>query len=323
MAIKEFNPFLFYSSQLQTLLVKASKQKNPALWLYTNDARTPLFMLEALTRLHEKSFKEKIFDKWNKRFKKLEDLFGEIDQYVVLEKELKSNKKVSSEAIKYFTVNSNNFINKCNQRLTEKEWLNNKLLIFDEKLGKFSVHYNKEYIDELTFSIIDEIDAILSFCMKCDYQFTKLEEQVHELRRKLRWLSIYAQALQGLIQLKKSTKKSKYQLNYFTKEVLSSPYNKLPSKPKNTAIIEFDNDSFFALSWLIKALGKLKDDGLKIEKLSNAIFISEEITEIQAREKAIALLGLKKTIETDILKEASDIVKTTLSKDKILDRLVI
>jgi len=323
MALKEFNPFLFYSSQLQTLLVKASKQKNPALWLYTNDARTPLFMLEALTRLHEKSFKEKIFDKWNKRFKKLEDLFGEIDQYVVLEKELKSNKKVSSEAIKYFTVNSNNFINKCNQRLTEKEWLNNKLLNFDEKLGKFSVHYNKEYIDELTFSIIDEIDAILSFCMKCDYQFTKLEEQVHELRRKLRWLSIYAQALQGLIQLKKSTKKSKYQLNYFTKEVLSSPYNKLPSKPKNTAIIEFDNDSFFALSWLIKALGKLKDDGLKIEQLSNAIFISEEITEIQAREKAIALLELKKTIETDILKEASDIVKTTLSKDKILDRLVI
>ena len=323
MAVKEFNPFLFYSKQLQTLLTKASKQKNPTLWLYTNDARTPLFMLEGLTRLHNKAFNETIFDKWNKRFKKLEDLFGEIDQYLVLEKELKTNKKVTNEVLKYFTVNSNNFINKCNQRLSEKEWLNDKLLSFDEKLGEFSVDYNKEYIDELTFSLIDEIDAILSFCVKCDYQFTKLEEQVHELRRKLRWLSIYAQALQGLIQLKKSTKKSKYQINYFTKDVLNLPYNKLPSKPKNTVIIEFDSDSFFALSWLIKELGKLKDNGLKIEQLSNAIFILENITETQAREKAITILGLKKTIETDILKQASEIIEVALSKDKILDRLVI
>lgn len=323
MAVKEFNPFLFYSKQLQTLLTKASKQKNPALWLYTNDARTPLFMLEGLTRLHNKAFDEKLFDKWNKRFKKLEDLFGEIDQYLALEKELRANKKVSIEVLKYFNVNANNFISKCNQRLSEKEWLNNKLLSFDEKLCEFSVDYNKEYIEELTFSLIDEIDAILSFCEKCEYQFTKLEEQVHELRRKLRWLSIYAQALQGLIQLKKSPKKSKYQLNYFKKDVLNSPYNKLPSKPKNTAIIEFDTDSFFALSWLIKELGKLKDDGLKTEQLSHAIFILEDVTELQAKEKASAILGFKKTIEADILKQASEILKVALSKDKILDTLVI
>jgi hypothetical protein len=323
MAVKEFNPFLFYSKQLQALLMKASKQKNPALWLYANDARTPLFMLEGLTRLHNKAFDEKIFDKWNKRFKKLEDLFGEIDQYLVLEKELKTNKKVTKEVLKYFAVNANSLINKCNQRLSEKEWLNNKLLSFDEKLSEFNVDYNKEYIEELTFSLIDEVDAILSFCEKCEYQFTKLEEQVHELRRKLRWLSIYAQSLQGLIQLKKSPKKSKYQLNYFTKEVLNSPYNKLPAKPKNTAIVEFDADSFFALSWLIKELGTLKDAGLKSEHLSHAIFILEDLTELQAIEKANVILGNKKTIEADILKQASEILKVALSKDKILDTLVI
>ncbi len=323
MTVKEFNPFLFYSKQLQALLTEASKQKNPALWLYANDARTPLFMLEGLTRLHNKAFDEKIFDKWNKRFKKLEDLFGEIDQYLVLEKELKTNKKVTKEVLKYFAVNANSLVNKCNQRLSEKEWLNNKLLRFDEKLSEFNVDYNKEYIEELTFSLIDEVDAILSFCEKCEYQFTKLEEQVHELRRKLRWLSIYAQALQGLIQLKKSTKKSKYQLNYFTKEVLNSPYNKLPEKPKNTTIVEFDADSFFALSWLIKELGKLKDDGLKSEHLRHAIFILEDLTELQAIEKANVILGNKKTIEADILKQASEILKVTLSKDKILDTLVI
>lgn len=323
MTEKEVNPFLFYSSQLQQLFLKAAKQKNPALWLHQNSARTILFMLEALTRIHNKAFDERIFSKWNKRFKKLEDLFGEIDEYLVLEKDLQSNKKVKKEVLKYFIVNANNYINKGNQRLSGKDWLNNKLLSFDSKLQRFNVDYNEEYKRELVISLSNEIDAILNFVLKIDCQFTKLEEQVHELRRKLRWLSIYAQAFQGLIQLKKSAKKTKYQLNYFTKETLSSPYNKLPRKPKNSAIIEFDYDSFFALSWLIKELGKLKDDGLKIEKLSNAIFISEEVTELQAKEKAISILGYKKTIESDILKQASEVVKIALFQDKILYKLLI
>lgn len=323
MKTKEINPFLFYSSQLQKLFTKAAKKKNPAMWLYKNGARTPLFMLEALTRLHNKAFDENLFDKWNSRFKKLEDLLGEIDKYDALEKEFKSNKKISAEVVKYFSVNATNHAEKFNQRLREKDWLNNKLESFEKKLNEFTVKYNQEYIDELQFSIVDEIDAILNFVLKYDYQFTKLEEHIHELRRKLRWLSIYAQSLQGLIQLKKTAIKQKTHIKYSTKEVMNSSFNKLPVKPKNTAVIEFDADSFYALSWLIEELGKLKDDGLKLHELRDAIYISEKVTEDQAKEKAISVLGFKKTIEADILKQASEIIKTAISKDKILDKLVI
>jgi predicted nucleic acid-binding protein len=126
-----------------------------------------------------------------------------------------------------------------------------------------------------------------------------------------------------LIQLKKNSIKHKTIINYFTKEILKSPYNKLPTKPKNIAILEYDNDSFFALSWLIKELGELKDIGLKIEHLSDAIFISENLSTTEAKQKAISILGFKQTVETDILKQASDVVKTALSKDKILDKLII
>ena len=323
MPSKKNNPFLLYSDQLQTLLTKAAKQKDPAMWLYKNGARAPLFMLEALTRLHDKAFDEKLFYKWNNRFKKLEDLLGEIDQYVVFGKEFKTNKKIPTEALKYFKVNAEKYAEKFNQRLEEKDWLNGKLKSFENKLSEFTVDYNQEYIDELQFSIVDEIDSILNFVLQCDYQFTKLEEQVHELRRKLRWLSIYGQAFQGIIQLKKSTKKQKTEINYFTKKVLNSPFNKLSPKQKNTAIIQFDADSFYCLSWLIDELGKLKDDGLRIHELKNALYISEKITEAHAKEKAISILGFKKTMETDILKQASDTVKTAISKDKILDKLVI
>ncbi len=323
MTTQDFNPFLFYSAQLQDLLIKAAQQKNPALWLYKNNARTVLFMLEGLTRLHDKAFDEKLFGKWNKRFKKLEDLFGEIDQFVTLENELKANKKIAKETVKYFSVNATNYIEKCNQRLLEKDWFNDKLKSFDYTLSEFDVEYNQGYLDDLKYAMIDELISISKFAKKLNYQFTKIEEEVHELRRKLRWISIYAQALNGLIQLKKSTKKTKFQINYFTKDVLQSPYNVLPQRPKNTSIIEFDHDSFFALSWMIKELGSLKDKGLKVQKLSDAIFISEDITKEQANEKAIKLLGLELKIQETILKQASKQVETFLVKDKILEKLII
>lgn len=319
---QELNPFLFYSKQLQDLLKKCAKQKNPALWLYKNNAKTVLFMLEALTRIHQKAFDERVFAKWNKRFKKLEDLFGVIDEYKVLEKELKINKKVDRETLKYFLVNTNNYISRCNKRLNAKDWLNQKMVSFDESIKSFNVDYNQEYCDVIKDVLVDEIDAILYFALKEKYQFRDIE-QVHEVRRKVRWLSIYAQAFGGLIQLKKSGKREPTEINYYTKEVLNSAYNKVHPKLKNTGIIQIDQDSFFALSWLINELGIIKDKGISIEHLTDAIYVSEKITLEQAREKALKLLGFSKTTLADLLKQAAGIIKTVLVKDKILERLII
>ena len=55
--------FDFYLNQLEALLVKSSKQKNPALWLYQNNARTPLFMLEGLAKLYSGIHNKKKFEK--------------------------------------------------------------------------------------------------------------------------------------------------------------------------------------------------------------------------------------------------------------------
>jgi len=319
----ELNPFLHYSKQLQALLTKASSQKNPALWLYKNDVRTVLFMLEALTRLHDKAFDERLFSKWNKRFKKLEDLFGEIDQFIALESELKLNKKVRNETLKFFAVNATNLIEKCNQRLRNKDWFDNKLGSFDYKLSEFNVDYNDEYIHELKQAMHHEIDDIINLCSKSNFKFTKIEEEVHEMRRKLRWLSIYAQALNGLIQLKTSSNKGKFQINYFTKDVLNSPYNRLPARHKNTSIIEFDSDSFFALSWMIKELGTLKDEGLKVQKLADAMFIVDEVTREQSLVKAINVFKLDVNTQGNILTKSSKLLETFVMKDKILEKLII
>lgn len=323
MASQAFNPFLFYSEKLQQLLSQAAEQKNPAWWLYQNDARTVLFMLEALTRLHNKAFDEKLFDKWNKRFKKLEDLFGEIDQYAALETSFKANKKIPREVVKYFTLRKENYLEKCNRRLASKEWLEGKVTVFDEKIKRFHQAYDEAYIGELRFAIEKEIDAILYFALKADYQFTKIEEEVHEIRRKLRWLSIYAQALRGLIQLRKSGKRKPYAQHYFTKDVLQSAYNKLPAQPKKTAVLLLDADSFYALSWAIQQLGKWKDSVLNLHQLRDAIYVTGQVNKEEAMKQATALLGLKPTVEADVLREASDMIRTFMTNDKILDTLLV
>ncbi|MEI9933334.1 MAG: hypothetical protein WDM71_00395 [Ferruginibacter sp.] len=53
--------FEHFLKQLEELLKKASRQKNPALWLYKNDARTVLFMLEGLAKMYTSLHNKKSF----------------------------------------------------------------------------------------------------------------------------------------------------------------------------------------------------------------------------------------------------------------------
>ena len=323
MTTVSFNPFLHYSNQLQALFVKAINQKNPAVWLYQNDARTLLFMLEGLTHLHQEAFEDTLFQKWNIRFKKLEDALGRIDYYFMFEKEFKTNKKISKKTLDVFLNDYQKCSETLNKRLKDKKWLEGKLFSFNVKIDKYLIIYDDEYITDLKNAITLEIRKIKTVALSLNYSFTEIESEVHEMRRKLRWISIYAHALNGLIQLKKSTKKPHYSINYETKEILKSPFNKLSVKPENASIIELDKNSFLALSWIINELGRLKDAGLKTQALTKALMQSEKINEQQATEKAIGILGLKKDSEQLILKEASDIIYKFIVKDKILDTLLI
>ena len=67
----------------------------------------------------------------------------------------------------------------------------------------------------------------------------------------------------------------------------------------------------------------LKDNGLRIEALADAIQKVEKIDEQRATEKAIGLLGVKKDTKQVILKQASDMIYNLIVKDKILDTLLI
>ena len=142
--------FEIHLHKVEKLFKEASKQANPALWLFLHDLRTPMFMLEAVARVYEKVYDSKDFAKRKEQFKQLEDTLGSIDYYYFFSKELSQNKKIKSEIIDYLNAQTNAKLKELNKILKEENWLNGK------RLKK-----NKENLDKSEWMTQEEeIEAI-------------------------------------------------------------------------------------------------------------------------------------------------------------------
>ena len=324
--------FEYYLNQLQELLVKSSKQKNPGLWLYQHNARTPLFMLEGLAKLYSGIHNKNKFEKLKAHFKLLEDALGQIDYYDAFAKEFEGSKIMPATITGYLEAQSREKIQSLNEILKEKEWLGNdntRIEKIRKKLAKADWQNEKEEIKSIREFYISGINKILEFINQKDFHFTNLENEMHEFRRMIRWLSIYPQALRGCIQLSKPGKKvPEYLTKYLTKEITGSAYNIMPDAGDQKYFLLFDQNRFYALSWMIAELGNLKDSGLKVEVLEEAILQTSpqgpagKTNEQDAFAKAYKLAGAgQKTIE-ELLAAAGSLCKT-FCKEKNLESLII
>lgn len=320
--IKRFEYFL---NQLQELLVKSSKQKNPGLWLYQNDARTPLFMLEGLAKLYSGLHNKKKFSKIKEHFKLLEDALGQIDYYDAFAKEFAGSKIIPATITNYLQAQSREKIQSLNEILKENGWLGDddtRIKKIRKKLAKADWQNEKEEIKSIREFYVSAINKILEFVNKIDFHFTNLENEMHEFRRMIRWLSIYPQALRGCIQLTEPGKEvPEYLTKYLTKKITGSPYNIMPDAADQKYFLLLNKHHYFALSWMIAELGILKDSGLKAEVIKEAILQSSKTNEQDALAKAYKLCGTgQKTIE-ELLTAAGNICKT-FCKEKNLESLI-
>lgn len=319
--ILRFEPFL---QQFENILSKAASQKNPALYLYQNNARTPLFMLEGLAKLYSGLHNEKKFSKLKEYFKLLEDALGAIDYYDAIARQLTKNKKIPLEINQYLQAQTREKLQHLNELLTAKKWIgenNERLVKIRKKLKETNWLDDEKEIEEINIFYGKAIYEIVEFTHTANYHFDNMEEDVHELRRKLRWLSIYPQALQGCIQLTESKTKSKNLTKYLTKEIINSPFNKMPAAGNNHYILNLNKGYFLALSWIIAELGKLKDSGLTIVAIKEALQQTEAVNEADALNKAYRILGPKQIKLPVLLNEAEKISKTFFD-EKNLEHLV-
>jgi hypothetical protein len=316
--------FDFFLNQLEALIAKADKHKNPALFLYQNDARTPLFMLEALAKMYIDIHNKKKFSKLKEHFKLLEDGLGAIDYYDAIAKSLSKNKKIPVKVLQYLQAQAREKIQHLNDVLVEKKWIdssNERILKIRKKLSEAEWLNEEKEIAAIESFYHKAIDGIIEFTHSTAYHFDNMEEDVHELRRKLRWLSIYPRALQGCIQLADDNKKSKPLSKYLTKEIINSPFNVMPDAADNKQFLLLDKKYFLALSWLIDTLGKLKDSGLLIVAIEEALTQTENANEATATKKTYQYLGSKQTKLPALLNEAEAICKVYF-KEKNLEQLI-
>lgn len=120
-----------------------------------------------------------------------------------------------------------------------------------------------------TTKLLELIQTEVGKCAEFFYsheEFTDMEAHVHEMRRKLRWISIYAQSLSGLVALYNPRRDYGWESKFITQAEIKSPFNKLPAgDPK----IFMAKKPFLALSFLIRRLGEIKDGaGNKYESQS-------------------------------------------------------
>ena len=312
--------FTFYTQQIKVLLSKAREENDPALWLLNNNARTPFFMLEGLAKVYTNLHNPKKFDKLREHFKLIEDGLGQIDYYYSLCAAFAADKLIPTDCRQYIVTRLDQSVAQMNDELKNKDWLsngNNRILKITEKLKEADWLNPIKEVGAISGFYKSSIVNITQFVTETNYHFDNVEKDVHELRRKLRWLSIYPQAFQGAIQYATDIKTAAHLKKYLTREIINSPYNKLPPAGNNTSFFLLQKNYFLALSWMIAQLGNLKDEGLLLTGLCEAIKHNTACMDDEILVKAETLLGRKQRRMQSILDDSEAITRTFFKENNL------
>ncbi len=319
---KSVSAFTCYLDAIGQHVKKASKLPNPAFGLYMADARTPAFRLEGLARLYARMHNKKYFGKLNKQIKQLEDGLGVIDHYTALEKEFAPHIKVPVGVKEYFAQKATQGSLLLNDVLKEEKWFaGERVRLIKKKLGDIAWLPLQKEVKAITDVYNKEIRSITRFITRS--AFDDMENDVHELRRKLRWLSIYAMALQGRVRLVNDEKPVPgYLKKYLTPAIIDSPFNKIEASPDLKRHVKLDKNHFLALSWMIAELGRIKDEGLRVMALAEGFGYTENLKEQDALEKVYTVLAPGTPTLEDLLKRAAGLSRSFIEEGN-LERLVL
>lgn len=314
--------FLYYVDQIESQLMDAAKDINPAWWMYTHNTRTPLFMLEGLAKAYAHIHNPKRFEKLKARVKLLEDGIGQIDYYDNVAKDLRKMNQIPESIIHYLEAQAREKIQHLNEVLKTDSWIGDD----PKSMGKIrakleDADWEKEKrelaaIEDFYRSSIQEIKDFMPTA------FTELESQVHSMRRKLRWLSIYPQAFQGSIQLHDNGTADPKTDKYLTEAIVKSPFNQLPAIGQHQYQLQLEKKYFLSLSWMIAELGRIKDEGLTILAVTEALQQAGIRDQNDARQHACAILGKPANQINQLLDLATVICKRFLDEG-ILDQLIV
>jgi hypothetical protein len=307
------------------LLKTAIAKRNPAFFLQQENIRSLFFHLEGLARAYSAiGPQKKSFRKLLLTFKDMEDMMGRIDNLSMLNKRFESEEEIPEDIRNWFRSELDRELLDANRILKNKGWLGGeKVLKIRSILDDINWDNDKKEYTLLKKFYQSEITKIQEFGNNSKVKFENIESGIHEFRRKLRWLSIYAHAFNGKFQLVDDNEKHPLLDKYLSIDIVNSPYSKLPQleghKIEPVRLLKW---KFFSISWLIEQLGALKDKGLLTNDLIKAIIATgAAVNENDAT--FLAKKWLKKTYTPlkSILSLSSRIT-STFFKDQVLNNLI-
>ncbi|MBL7944298.1 MAG: hypothetical protein JNM00_16150 [Flavobacteriales bacterium] len=258
--------FSILIASLNEITKKAKRSNDLASAYYKADARNVIFRLEALCRIYRHISDKKFFETWYRDFKTMEDWLGSLDHNEAMHNEFSSIREWKASANSIFGARYNEELKTLESKLNDEGWLSG------EKMKTFSAGLDEqEWSDEMddredyALHIIEELEKLGEKYDEGELDPFDLEHGIHEIRRKLRWISIYAVSANGLIQLRKSNVMSEHLKDYCTDNIVNSPFCVMPPVIKTQHPVYIQSTHFYALSWMIQYLGDLKDLGLRYE----------------------------------------------------------
>lgn len=309
-----------YLQALQNIAAKTGSNDNKAINFYKLAGRNILFKLEALCRIYKGINDKDLFEKINDQVKSAEDLLGQYDFEVWFAQQFKSTEGSFFDSL-------NNSLQDF-EKSFEVAFKTSRFIPANSGLyEELSADFNKvkwpgerEFAEQLTAFLIKKIEKVIKEYEDGSFDLSEPEEGLHELRRKIRWISIYASVANGFIQLKPGPLPNPDLQRYQTEEIIHSPFNELPKKPRGVNAIQIQAPHFYALSWMIQELGIIKDRALLNSTFEERIKTYK--TEKSEVEKIRKKLDLTNSKQEDDIHYITGIVDDFFKKHLILQRII-
>lgn len=309
--------------KVQQLLNDAAGNLHPAEMFFQKNARTPMFMLQALGRVYKHlELHDTLFERIRQETKIVEDALGAMDFWNVVTKkcqewrlpagivQLARDHYLESSGRTWAWIESQDWLT-CRYH-PDAEVLPER---FPRKLKKIDWHSPKKEARLLSRWLTEELHDLHENVQHFD--LNHIERGLHEARRAVRWVSIYFTAVEGAFVLDGDARVPEKWERYLTKEIVENPFNRLPVPEADDVPIRVPAPLLYALSYAIDRLGVLKDRAQWTETVEGLLVRSGE----KLPQPLPAYMKENYLEHGKATRQGQDLIEQVFVKDEVLLRL--
>ncbi len=288
--------------------------------LLVGGARTSCFQLEALLRLYADIHDRERLDAVRRDVKVLEDALGAVD----IEADLVARgaeRGLPAAVRERFALRHAEACGRLRGWAEARGWVAHAEADGTERLRASKLARKLRKVDwpgadddaaALARALSEQLRSTHAEIERLDLR--ELEDGVHEVRRRVRWFSIYMSALDGAVQLDTEAPAPSGWERYLTDEVRSSPFHRLPPALEGVRALRWPAPLCHALIWTIAELGRLKDRAQRTAGVQAALHAAGNDA------PATRWLGEEALSEAEACERGQEVVERVIHADRLLVR---